>query len=311
MGPGASMARLPGWNAEDHAGAYAAIRQACGESPAFGETRTCIDAKAAGVLDEIAAKAYLERHFRAEAVAGEGILTAYFAPAYEARRFSEGDFTAPLRPAAADPAGAGDRSEIERGPATDALAWLRPEDLFLLQVQGSGVLDFPDGGRIRAAYAASNARPFTPIARTLIARGLIAVSDASADAVHDWLASHRGPEATAVMDEDARYIFFRLEPDDGGEPRGAAGVAMIPGRSVAIDPAQHAYFEPLWIDGEAPTLSGARPVYQRLAVTLDTGGAIQGRVRADLYLGSGARAGEEASRVRHRLKLYRITPATP
>ncbi len=302
------MARLPGWGAEDHAAAFAAIRQACEQEPARG--RTCAEVRAEGRLGEDAARSFLEAHYRAEPVAGEGLLTAYFSPAYEARSAFQGDFTAPLRPPPRYPTNR-DRAAIERTPAPDALAWMRPEDLFFLQVQGSGVLIFADGARRRASFAGSNGLQFVAIANNLVAAGLLAPSEASAGHVHDWLAAHRGPRADAVMDENPRYIFFRLTPDVGGEPQGASGAPLIPGRSVAVDPAYHPYFELLWIDAEAGQLSGARPSYQRLAVALDRGGAITGPVRADLFLGSGAAAGEEAARVRHRLRLYRITPAQP
>lgn len=301
-----SLARLPGWDAEDHAAAFAAVRQACRGEP--GGSRTCAAVEAQGRLGESAARSFLEAHYRAEPIPGEGLLTAYFSPSYDARSARQGDFTAPLRPSPARPTGA-DRAAIERSPASDVLAWMRPEDLFFLQVQGSGVLTFADGARRRASFAGSNGLPFVAIARRMVAEGLLAPSEASAGHVHDWLAAHRGQSADAVMDENPRYIFFRLTPDTGGEPRGASGAALIPGRSVAVDPAHHPYFELLWIDARAPNLTGARPLYQRLAVALDRGGAITGPVRADLFIGSGAAAGEEAARVRHALRLYRITPA--
>jgi membrane-bound lytic murein transglycosylase A len=85
-------------------------------------------------------------------------------------------------------------------------------------------------------------------------------------------------------------------------------VALIPGRALAVDPTQHALGGLYWIDARAPGLSGAFPVYQRLAMALDTGGAIKGAVRADLYAGSGPGAGREAGRVRHVLTLYQLTP---
>jgi membrane-bound lytic murein transglycosylase A len=303
------MAGLPGWNAEDHVAALAAVRRACVSMPLAGRSRTCADVMAQGPLYEEAARSFLERRFRAEPIAGEGLLTGYFSPSYEARRAPEGDFTAPARPAPADPETAPDRATIERTPAPDALAWMRPEDLFFLQVQGSGVLTFADGSRRRAAFAGSNGRPFVAIAGTMIRKGLIAPGEASSSRIHDWLAAHRGPTAQAVMDQDPRYIFFRLASDHG-EPQGGSGAALIPGRSLAVDPAYHAYFELLWIDAHGG-LAGAYPDYQRLAVTLDRGGAILGPVRADLYLGGGRDAGDEASRVRHTLRLYRIVPAQP
>ena len=312
-GPAAisSMAQLPGWAAEDHAAAFAAVRAACAAAPRAGRSRTCAEALRRGPLAEDGARAFLETRFRAEPLAGEGLLTGYFAPAYTARTSPQGDFTAPVRPAPASRDLAADRAAIERTAAPDALAWMRPEDLFLLQVQGSGVLTFADGTRQRAAFAGSNGRPFVAIAGPMVAEGRIAPAQASAGNVHDWLAAHRGAEAQAVMDLDPRYIFFRLAPDDGGEPQGASGAALIAGRSVAVDPAHHPYFELLWIDARGGGLNGARPSYQRLAVALDRGGAILGPVRADLFIGSGPAAGDEAARIRHTLRLYRVVPVEP
>jgi membrane-bound lytic murein transglycosylase A len=307
-----SMARLPGWAAEDHAAALAAVRYACRTAPpSGGRGRPCTDAVAAGGLGEDAARTFLERHYRAEPVDGAGLLTGYFSPAYEARSAPQGEFTAPVRPTPQYDQAGPERAAIERTPAPDALAWMRPEDLFFLQVQGSGVLTFADGARRRAIFAGSNGLRFVAIAKAMIAQGLIAPADASAGKVHDWLAAHRGDTAKAVMDQDPRYIYFRLVRDDGGEPQGASGAPLVPGRSLAVDPAYHRYFELLWVDGEDGRLTGARPSYQRLAVALDRGGAITGPVRADLYVGSGAAAGDEAARVGHRLRLYRIVPAQP
>ncbi|MDB5458488.1 MAG: transglycosylase, partial [Caulobacteraceae bacterium] len=206
------------------------------------------------------------------------------------------------------PAPYADREAIEQSPADRPLAWMKPEDLFFLQIQGSGVLAFPDGRQLRAVYAANNGMPFVGIAAPMRAQGLLADSNTSGEMIRAWLAQHRGADADAVMRLNPRYIFFTLQPYDGGEPSGAAGVALTPGRALAVDPARHGYGELYWINGEAPALSGAFPAYRRLAMALDTGSAIKGEVRADLYLGSGEDAGAEAGRVRHRLKLYRLVP---
>jgi len=105
-----------------------------------------------------------------------------------------------------------------------------------------------------------------------------------------------------------RYAFFKLGPDDGKPPVGAANLPLTAGRAIAVDPGFHPYGELLWVDAEAPMLAGAFPAYRRLVSALDTGGAIKGEVRADLYLGEGDAAGAEAGRVRHTLRLYRLMP---
>ena len=304
------MAQLPGWAEEDHAAAFAALRRDCGLDRCPASEQLCAAARTAGPLKEAAARAFLERRLRAEPIAGDGVLTDYFAPDYEARRQAEGAFTAPVRPPPSRPAEAlASRADIEARPAPDALAWMRPEDLFFLQIEGGGLLRLPDGQRLRASFAGANGRPFVAIAGPMTARGLLPPRGASADAIHDWLADHRGPEAASLMQLDPRYVFFRLAPDEGGEPKGAAGAPLTPGRSLAVDRRFHPWGELLWIEAQAPALAGAPPSYRRLGVALDTGSAIQGEVRADLYLGRGRAAGAAAGRVRHRLRMWRLLPA--
>jgi membrane-bound lytic murein transglycosylase A len=201
-----------------------------------------------------------------------------------------------------------DRSQIDRAPADGALAWMRPEDLFFLQIQGSGTLSFPDGRRLKAAYAGDNGRPFVAIARLMVNQGLLGGAGASGDNIRGWLAAHRGADAQAVMWMDPRYVFFALAPDDGREPPGAAGIPLPAGRAIAVDPSRHAYGELFWIDASAPVLNGGAKAYRRAVMALDTGGAIRGEVRADLYMGRGSAAGAEAGRVRHTLRMFRLTP---
>ena len=122
------------------------------------------------------------------------------------------------------------------------------------------------------------------------------------------LMRHASLSADEIMRLNPRYAFFRLAPDDGKPPVGAANVPLPRGRAEAEEPAYHPMGALVWIDGQAPLLAGAFPTYRRLATALDTGGAIKGEVRADLYLGEGAAAGAEAGRVRHPLKLWRLVP---
>lgn len=343
-----SFSDLKGWASEDHVAALKAFSIGCGVARDAAGIRACRRARTAGDLDERHARAFFEDNFRLEPQAGDGLLTAYFQPEYEARTAPEGEFTAPVRgpplkmaatsaapltlttpaaplPYSPDPIGAdlkslldapppvvdadADRAAIESAPLDQAaLAWMRPEDLFFMQIQGSGVLDLPDGRRLRAAFAASNGKPFVGLARLMRQDGLLADRDTSQGAIQAWLAAHRGPEADALMRRNPRYIFFKVSPDDGEQPAGAAGVPLPAGRSLAVDTSRHAMGELYWIDASAPALAGAFPVYRRLAVALDVGSAIKGDVRADLYIGRGEAAGREAGRVRHSLRMYRLVP---
>jgi membrane-bound lytic murein transglycosylase A len=329
-----AFADLTGWAQEDHLAALDAFRQACGvaKDPATGAV--CRKARVERPVDDAEARRFLETHFRPEAIPGQGVLTAYFAPEYEARMSRSAEFSAPMRGKPADlltvdlsqfdPALASkkvtgeieggqlvpylDRAAIEATPEARPLAWLRPEDLFFLQIQGSGILVLPDGRRVRAAFAAHNGKPFVGIATPMRERSLLPDNNTSGDAIRTWLADHRGPEADAIMQLNPRYVFFQTLPDDGKQAVGAAGIPLPAGRAIAIDASKHAMGELFWLDASAPKLNGAFPVYRRLAVALDVGGAIKGDVRADLYTGTGAAAGAEAGRVRHDLRLYRLVP---
>ena len=327
------LADLPGWAHEDHAGAYLAWRAGCRAAREPGVAESCARAARLGPLAGSAARAFLEANFQAEALPGEGVLTAYFAPVYPARSEPDTEFSAAVRGKPADllvidarrfdPGQSGrpgaarlgadggqepypDRSAIEATSADFPLAWMRPEELFFLQIQGSGLLTLEDGRTLKARFAATNGRSFVGVANPMRDRGLLARDATSGEAIRGWLAAHRGPEADAIMRLNPRYVFFSLTPDDGTPPVGAAGLPLPAGRAIAIDPAFHALGTPFWIVGETPMLAGAFPSYRRLVTALDTGGAIKGEIRADLYLGEGAGAGAEAGRVRHTLRLYRL-----
>ncbi|MDR6626633.1 MltA domain-containing protein [Caulobacter segnis] len=329
-----SFQDLPGWTREDHAAALKAFQAGCGVSKDPAMSRVCGLARAADTSDPAAARAFFETNFQPQSVGDEGLLTAYFAPQYQARMSRNAEFSAPVRRLPDDlvvldlgpfePALIGkkvtghvegktfvpypDRAEIEAVPTDKPLAWMRPEELFFLQIQGSGVLVLPDGRRVKAVFAGTNGRPFVGVASPMRDKGLLPDNNTSGDAIRTWLAEHRGPEADAIMRLNPRYVFFKMAEDDGKEPVGSAGVSLPPGRAIAIDPSRHAYGALYWLDASAPALAGAFPAYRRLAVALDTGGAIKGEVRADLYMGTGPEAGAEAGRVRHVLRLYRLVP---
>jgi len=333
-GPVLAFNTLPGWQEEDHLAALDAFRAGCGVARDQEMARVCRLARTDGPRDDWGARLFLEANFRPQAVGDQGLLTAYFAPKYDARMSRSDEFSAPVRGVPSDlvvldlgafePSFAGkkvtgrvkggkfepypDRKTIEASPIDKPLAWMRPEELFFLQIQGSGVLVMPDGRRLRAAFAGGNGKPFVGIAKAMRDRGLLPDNNTSGDAIRTWLADNRGPKADEIMQLNPRYIFFKLSEDDGKEPVGSAGVPLPAGRAIAVDPSRHAMGGLFWLDAAAPKLAGAFPVYRRLAVALDVGGAIKGEVRADLYTGTGATAGAEAGRVRHDLRMYRLVP---
>ncbi|MDP1778114.1 MAG: MltA domain-containing protein [Brevundimonas sp.] len=316
---GQNPSTLPGWNDEDHLAAFEAWADGCRVARDAASRTQCDRAmhirQTSKPVTPSAARAFLESGFIVVAAqtadGGPGLLTAYFAPEYSARQAPDAEFDMPVRPRPASWS-RGEvmavRADIEAAPATDALAWMRAEDLFFKQIQGSGYLTFEDGSRVRAAYAADNGRPFTGIARPMAEQGMLPANGTSGEAIRAWLAAHRGPEARAVMALNPRYIFFAMDPDDGGHPNGAAGIPLTARRSIAVDPAHWRYGDLVWISADGGNLRGARASYQGLVVALDTGSAIRGPVRADFYMGRGAEAGEEAGAVRHPLRMWRLVP---
>lgn len=331
------LSRLPGWETEDSMAALSALLVTC-RATRDGDLKGVCN-RTTGLLgsDPHTVRQFFEANFRAEPISGSGLLTGYYSPEYPARMVPDPEFSAPLRarpedmvilelaalnedPVAAKQIGRvrqgrfeayPDRAEIERTGLGKPLLWLRPEDLFFLQIQGSGSATLPDGQRFRLIYEASNGRPFVGIAKTLRDQGLLPDNGTSAEAIRQWLSANRGPKAEEVMQTNPRYVYFSLGQDDGTEPLGAAAIALIAGRAVAIDPTQHRYGDLLWLDAGAPVLTGSFPLYQRMVSALDTGGAIKGEVRADLYLGRGEAPGLEAGRIRHNLSLYRLRARNP
>lgn len=316
--PGPSS--LAGWADEDHLSAFSAYVRTCGVARETAAVRQCERARliqqTSRPVTPSLARAFFETGFsvvQAEtADGGPGLLTAYFAPEYEARRAPNAVFDTPVLPRPegwtrgwVGPA----RAEIEAGePPAPPLAWMRAEDLFFLQIQGSGYLTFEDGSKARAAYAGDNGRPFVGIARPMADQGLLPRDGTSGEAIRAWLAANRGPEARAITALNPRYIYFALDPDDGGDPAGAAGVPLPVRRGIAVDPASWTYGDLVWISADGGNLRGARGSYRGLVMALDTGSAIRGPVRADLYMGRGAAAGEEAGAVRHPLRMWRLVP---
>jgi membrane-bound lytic murein transglycosylase A len=197
------------------------------------------------------------------------------------------------------------RRQIDGGVLGDGLELLwadDPVDVFFLHVQGSGRVRLPDGSERRIGFAASNGRDFTAIGRTLLDQGKVPRDQASMQGIRAWLRAHP-QEAEDIMRANARYIFFRWI--DGAGPIGAQGVALTPGRSLAVDPAFLPLGVLLFVDTTWP--ASDKPL-RRLVVAQDIGGAIKGPLRADFFWGSGEPALAQAGRMKQGVRLYLLLP---
>ena len=202
------------------------------------------------------------------------------------------------------------REDIEAGALNGhqlELLWVNdPIDVFFLHIQGSGRVVFPDGSAVRIGYAGRNGHRYTPIGRELVAMGAIPPDKVSMRTIRDWLEANplRGSQ---IMARNQSYIFFRVLDDDG--PVGAQGVPLTAGRSLAVDTRFIPLGAPVWLNTTEPG-KPKRPL-RRLVVAQDTGSAIKGVVRGDLFVGFGSVAGIVAGEMRESGTYYLLLPKIP
>jgi membrane-bound lytic murein transglycosylase A len=208
-----------------------------------------------------------------------------------------------------------DRGEIDRGYLEGRgleIAWARSKvDVFFVHVQGAARLRYPDGSLRRITYAAKAGHPFSPVGRLLIDRGEIPADKISMQTIRDWLYANPA-KVDEILWHNRSYIFFRdadvADPSLG--PIAAAKVPLIAGRSLAVDRQIHTFGYPFFIHAETLThLDDGKP-FSRLMLALDTGSAIVGPARGDIFTGSGYDAGERAGTVRNDADFYILLPKT-
>jgi membrane-bound lytic murein transglycosylase A len=291
------------------------------------------------------ARAFFEQNFRPVRISklgeNEGFLTGYYEPIVDGSRFPSDVYTVPVyrRPADLVAAGRGklapgtfpnkgkvgrlvgrrklvpyyDRGEIEDGALAGKgleICWLKdPTDLQFIQIQGSARVRLDDGKMLRIGYDGHNGWPYVPIGRILIERGLVPRNEMSMDRIREWI--NANPEgANELRRKNQSYVFFHeLKLSAQDEAVGGQGVALSPGRSIAIDRSLHLYGTAFYIDATLP-LDAPRAAnrYSRLMIGQDTGSAIVGPARADIYFGAGAEAGRVAGRIRHPGRFVMLIP---
>ena len=250
--------------------------------------------------------------------ASDGLLTAYYEPIFTGSRNPNAQFSVPLYQT---PLNLGarkpwySRQEMDTLPEAKsalqgrAIVYLAdPVDALVLQIQGSGRVRVtePDGSQktVRIAYAATNDQPYKSVGRWLLDQG--AIKDASWPGIKAWIVANP-KRVNEMLWSNPRVVFFReeslSEQDAGLGPKGAQGVALTPGRSIAVDVGSIPYGAPVWLASSGPQIA-----LQRLVMAQDTGSAIVGAVRADYFVGWGAEAGDLAGRVKQPLKLWVLWP---
>lgn len=301
------------------------------------------DARTFGLSDAATARTFFEQRCKPFLIRREegkhGFVTAFYEPEIEVSATPDETYRFPFyrrpedlidlddasRPADLDPSymfgrsddgvisAYPDRGEIDRGYLDGRgleIAWARSKvDVFFVHVQGAARLRFPDGRLGRITYAAKAGHPFSAVGKLLIDRGEIERPNISMQSIRAWLNAH--PEQIdEVLWHNRSYIFFReaAVDDPAAGPIAAAKVPLIAGRALAVDRLIHTFGFPFFIRSESLThLDGGRP-FQRLMLALDTGSAIVGPARGDIFTGSGYDAGELAGTVRNDADFYILIP---
>ncbi|WP_300377491.1 MltA domain-containing protein [Henriciella sp.] len=337
----AAFEALPGWQEADLMPGVSALKQSCEAFSAkaadsylsdsarwAGQVRDWTPACAAMgvIINESSARTVLQALFKpVEIVSTDGAsrFTGYFEPVYEARYAPEYPYTEPVPALPGDLVSEGGNNVYQRlsngsrrpYPAREQitnngvrpLAYAHPADVFFLQIQGSGKLAFPDGRVMKAAFAAHNGRPFKSTANWLYRRGWIGRGERSMQGIRAWMDRASEAQRREAMNANPRFVFFTLEPreDDVSGPRGAMSVPLTPLGSVAVDRAYHPLGVPVFVKTTAPGLGGD---WSGLLNAQDTGGAITGPVRGDIYFGTGEEAGERAGTMNAPGRLWVLLP---
>lgn len=331
---------LPDWNSDNLAEALPAFLLSCAGLKSLAEWQpACSGAAQVRKADAAAARQFFETNFTPYEVrnadgSAEGLVTGYYEPLLHGSRAADKTYRYPVYGVPDDllvvdlaelhPDLKGmrlrgrlqggkvvpyyTRAEIERGEAAvrgREILWVDDAvELFFLQVQGSGRIRLPGGETVRIGFAEHNGHPYRSIGRLLVERGELPIEKASMQGIKQW--GRQNPDLLPMLlRENPAYVFFREMPDSAPGPIGALGVALTPGRSIAIDPGVVPLGAPVFLSTTWPL--SARPL-NRLVLGQDTGSAIKGAVRADLFWGFGDEAGQIAGRMRQNGRMWVLYP---
>ena len=240
-----------------------------------------------------------------------GLLTGYYEPEINVRKIPDAIYSEPVLAAPKSKA-IQNLPRAELGPRSSrVIAYGTPIDVFFMQIQGSGRIKFKDGKILRAAYDGNNGKPYVSIGKILVARGEMSLKNASKQAIDDWMVRAGPIKARALINENPRYIFFTEQAIAPGEgPRGGMRVPLTDMGSMAVDTRYHPYGTLAWLSTILPQKGGdfkGKP--QGILVSVqDTGNAIRGPLRGDLFFGSGKIAGDKAGVMKHPVRWTILVP---
>ncbi|HET7912432.1 MAG TPA: MltA domain-containing protein [Pseudolabrys sp.] len=332
-----SFSALEGWKDDDQKAAFGAFLKSCGAilngtramraaRPFYGALfKVCERAVAAGDLDRDRARAFFEGNFKPMRVmpAGQtqGFFTGYYETEVEGSRFPSDKYTVPIYAAPAETVKKRrskvfadlDRTEIEGGALAGKdleICFVKsPIDAFFAQIQGSARVKLDSGKLLRLNYVASNGMPYTPVGKFLIDRGIVSKEDMSMDKIREFMEANP-EEGKDLRRKNRSFVFFQETPLAAhDECIGAQGVPLTPGRSLAVDKKIHIYGTPIWIDAELP-IESEKPEtkFRHLLVAQDTGSAIVGPARADIYFGHGEEVSHIAGRIKQNGQFVMLVP---
>ncbi len=338
----ATFAGLVGFAEDDHAEAFRVFRRSsaaivahrpslrAAEPPSAALLAVCRHALELGEPDGPAARRFFETHFRPRRLVPgsptrpeRGFLTGYYEPIVDGSPTRAEAFPTPILAWPGDSSRHGMRTGLPDRAAIEALVrdghferiiWLRdPVEVFFVQVQGSARVRLADGTSLRLVYAGRNGHPYTSIGRILVESGAIARADMSLARLKAWIRDHGqapGEAGAALMQRNASYVFFRAAPDlDPAEgPIGGQGIGLTRLRSIAIDRTIYSYGLPFFVSALLPWQGAEATPFRRLMIAQDTGSAILGPVRADIFFGTGDDAGARAGDIRHAGDLVVLWP---
>ena len=301
---------LPGWAEDDHLAALKTFRSTCDLMNDPDWTPVCRLAQDVDA-DESAARQFFELLFKPILVGTPpALFTGYYEPELEGSPVRTPRFAYPIYrrpPELRDGSVWYDRATIERGILRGRgleIAWLDdPVEVFFLHIQGSGRIHLTNGHTIRVGYAGRNGYAYRSVGQELVRRGIFSLSQVSAETIRQWVRAN--PDVGMdLLNSNPSYVFFRKLSDlpDTAGPIGAMGRSITTMRSVAVDPAHIPLGTPVWVEK-----SGADPLH-RLMIAQDTGGAIKGAQRADIFFGTGDAAGQAAGEIKDGGRLLLLMP---